>query len=65
MKVQFRSNLGSVDAKTFGLDHKDCTAEAIVDVPNDVGEKLIDGGFAANADKLKAPAKTPEVTGVK
>ncbi len=61
MKVQFRSNLGSVDAKTFELDPKDCTYEAIIGVSDDVGQKLIDGGFAINADKLK-PAKAPAVT---
>ncbi len=62
MKVQFRSNLGQADAKSFGLDYKECTYEAEVDVAEDVGKTLIEKGFA-DAVTLKAPAKAPAVKG--
>lgn len=53
MKVTFRTNLGSIDAKALNLDHKKCQAGASLDVDKEVGEKLIATGVAVAAEDAK------------
>lgn len=40
MKVKFLGNLGSQDAKAFGLDHSKCTEGAVADVPDGLVEGI-------------------------
>lgn len=72
MKVAFRTNLGSIDAKKLGLDHKKCQSGKSLDVTKDVAEALQKMGVAvpeedATSDPLIQSARgvpDAEVTGV-
>jgi len=46
MKVFFRTNLGSLDAKKLGLDHEDCMAGDSAEVSKEAGEALTKAGIA-------------------
>lgn len=51
MKVTFRTNLGSIDAAKFGLDHTKCKVGETVDVKKESGDELIKLGIAVASDK--------------
>jgi hypothetical protein len=51
MKVVFRTNLGSIDAAKFELDHTKCKVGDTVDVKKEHGEELIKLGIAVASDK--------------
>jgi hypothetical protein len=57
MRVKFRTNLGSRDAKDLDLDHAECVADAVVDVSDEAAESLISSGVAVAADLKAAAAK--------
>lgn len=56
MKVVFRTNLGSVDAKKFDLDHTKCTVGKSVDVHKDVADELLKMGVVETPDKAEDDA---------
>lgn len=56
MKVTFRTNLGSIDAKPLELDHTKCTVGRTIDVKKEVGEELVKRGIAETADKAEDDA---------
>lgn len=53
MTVVFKTNLGSMDAKKFGLDHKECVQGATVDVSEDAATALKDAGIAVSPEEAK------------
>lgn len=53
MKVTFRVNLGSVDAKPLGLDHSQCKLGDTVDVDKQTGELLIKSGIALTPEDAR------------
>lgn len=57
MRVQFMCNLGSRDAEPLGLDHRECTYEAVVDVPDDSAKWLLEHGVAH--DPVPEPKRKP------
>jgi len=66
MQYRFTQNLGSDDAKVWGLDLKECVQDAVVNVPKETAE-LISAKYPAllePADKLRAVAKEPAIAGV-
>lgn len=64
MKVTFRTNLGSMDASAFKLNHEKCTIGAIVDVDDAIAAVLVSRGIAdALPVQVKAVAKEPEIKG--
>ncbi len=46
MNVAFRDNLGSQDARRFGLDYRYCTKGAVAIVSDETGAALVQSGFA-------------------
>lgn len=70
--VAFRTNLGSLDARNFGLDHTKCLQGDFVEVSPEVADALVKAGIAvleADAEKdpliqsaLGVPDKKPEPT---
>ncbi len=54
MKVVFRTNLGSIDAKKFGLDHKKCQLGSTAEVNESVAEALTKSGLAVPAEKASS-----------
>lgn len=64
MKVTFRTNLGSVDAKALNLDHKKCTAGATLDVDKGIAEKLIERGIATTTENAKDDALVTSAQGI-
>lgn len=73
MRVKFNANLGADDAKACNLthhtslDHKQCTAGAIVDLPDDASEFLAERykGLFETVDrpspKIKAVPQSPAI----
>jgi len=65
MKVVFRTNLGSMDAKKLGLKEKECRAGATVDVHDkDVAESLIKDGLAVTQEDAKTDPLVLSAQGV-
>lgn len=61
MQVQFKTNLGSVHAEKIGVDHKQCTCDAVLEVSDDVGAKLCELGVAVALPEKKTAAKPSPV----
>lgn len=57
MRVQFRDNLGSSDAASLGVDFRQCTRGAEIDVPDDVAQRLIEKRFAVESAITEPPVK--------
>ncbi len=53
MKVVFRTNVGSVDAKALGLDYKKCLVGKTAEVDKETGDKLTKSGLAVAAEDAK------------
>jgi hypothetical protein len=51
MKVVFKVNLGSIDAKSLGLDYTKCMVGKTCDVINSVADNLVARGIAELEDK--------------
>lgn len=54
MKVTFRVNLGSVDAKPLSLDHSKCKMGDTVDVDKQTAELLLKSGIALTPEDAKS-----------
>lgn len=70
MRVRFRVNLGTIDARKFDLDYQKCTAGAEVDMPHGTAKTLVALGIAEDMPQPERPTiaaakSTPEVKGVK
>jgi hypothetical protein len=74
MKIVFKVNLGSIDAKSLGIDHIKCMIGKTCDVSTAIAEQLITQGIAESADtpiqpakdlQLKTVAEEPKLKGVK
>jgi hypothetical protein len=56
--IRFKDNLGSRDGELLGVDSRQCTKGAELDVTDEVAKRLIDGRFAvAVEDTSPPPAK--------
>lgn len=55
MLVQFRVNLGSVDAARLELDHKQCLEGSTVTASNFSGRWLVERGIAADVTPAAEP----------
>jgi hypothetical protein len=55
VRVRFKVNLGSKDARSIGVDYRQCCEGATVDVPAKAGEWLCKHGIAT-----KEPEPEPE-----
>lgn len=53
MRVRFKSNLGSRDALTHGLNYHECTAGSEHEFDNRLSESLIQRGFVSPVDEPK------------
>lgn len=62
MKVTFRTNLGSRDAKALGLDHTKCAAGMELDVSSDLAETLSKRGLIEPL--VMGLAQSPAIKGV-
>lgn len=65
MKVLFRVNLGSRDAEHLGIDFRDCTCGAEVDLPDSVAEILVGRGIAESREKKATRKKASDKVEVK
>lgn len=67
MHVQFRTNLGSIDAKKLGLDFAKCTDGSTVETSAPVGEALVKSGIAVDvtpaAPEPPKPKTEPQPVG--
>lgn len=62
MRVRFRTNLGSRDAAKWGVDFRQCTAGAEVDMDDAAAEWLAKSGIAeVLASKVGRPRKVTTV----
>lgn len=60
MFVKFTTNVGSNDLEPLGLDCKQCTEGALLEVRDDIGERLLRRRFAVLAE-VKGIAKQPVI----
>lgn len=63
MIVKFRTNLGSRDAETHGLDFRSCCEGMEVNISNKAGESLTRKGFAVEVlpTEIKAIPDKPSI----
>lgn len=61
MLVQFRVNLGSVDAAKLDLDHKQCLEGSTVTASEIAGRWLVERGIAADVTPAPEPKPEPKV----
>lgn len=59
MLIQFRTNLGSVDASRFDLDFKQCTEGSTVTASGVAGRWLVDRGIATDITPPPEPKLEP------
>lgn len=59
MQVQFRTNLGRIDAQSLSLDYTKCLIGATVEVSEPAGEKLVKSGIAIDVTP-PAPPEPPK-----
>lgn len=50
MKVRIKDNLGSRDGESLGVDFRQCTKGAELDVSDELAKRLIDGRFAVGVE---------------
>lgn len=63
MKVRFKTNLGTMDAKALDLDHSKCCDKCVCDVPEAVGDHLVKRGIAEVVPPaIKAVPPAPEIS---
>ena len=60
MQVKFRTNLGSQDAHSLGLDFKRCCEGMTLEVDQREGEKLVKSGVAIDVTPPAPKAETPK-----
>lgn len=62
MRVRFKTNLGSIDARKLGLDYTKCQSGMTCEVGDEVGEKLLSGNLATRvAETIKAVPDKPAI----
>lgn len=57
MLIRFKDNLGSRDAQSLGVDFRECTKGAEIDVPDDQAKRIVDGGFAVVVEPAASAVK--------
>lgn len=66
MRVVFRTNLGSADAKKIMLEDRlsECTVGSTVDVPKAAADKLLAAGIVCSVEDAKTDALIQSALGV-